>query len=134
MDAFAKRPGVTTDQAANASVINHSPALVDRSYRRDQKVHLKHIVPLPAGTHAGSEYNGTAKEMRYYLSMLTSPPRACPSTPADAMPYSCWGTSCSMASTTPRPDPGHPGLHRLQRLRRRGATRPVHDYGRARGA
>lgn len=79
VDAFAKRPGVTADQAANlASVINHSPALVNQINDAVQKGHLKHIVPLPTGTHAGGEYNGTAKEMRLPLSMLTSPPKGVP--------------------------------------------------------
>lgn len=79
VDAFAKQPGVTADQAANLSgVINHSPALVDQINQAVKLGHLKHIVPLPLGTHAGGEYNGTAKEMRLPLSMLTSPPKGVP--------------------------------------------------------
>ncbi|WCE05820.1 XVIPCD domain-containing protein [Pseudoxanthomonas sp. JBR18] len=79
VDAFARQPGVTVDQAANlAGVINHSPTLVDQINEAVKLGHLKQIVPLPLGTHAGGEYNGAAKEMRLPLSMLTSPPKGVP--------------------------------------------------------
>lgn len=79
LDEFAKQPGVSADHANNlTSIINNSPALVSQINEAVKQGHLKHIVPLPVGTNAGGEYNGTDKEMRLPLSVLTSPPAGVP--------------------------------------------------------
>ncbi|WDS35231.1 XVIPCD domain-containing protein [Pseudoxanthomonas sp.] len=74
VDEFAKQPGVSADHAANLThVINGSPALVSQINDAVKAGHLKHIVPLPVGTNAGGEYDGSAKEMRLPLSVLATP-------------------------------------------------------------
>ncbi|SEM23271.1 hypothetical protein SAMN05428989_3443 [Pseudoxanthomonas sp. GM95] len=79
LDEFAKQPGVSADHASNlTSIINNSPALVSQINEAVKQGHLKHIVPLPVGTNAGGEYNGTDKEMRLPLSVLASPPAGVP--------------------------------------------------------
>lgn len=79
VDEFAKQPGVGTDHATNlTNIINDSPALVSQINEAVKQGHLKHIVPLPVGTNAGGEYNGTAKEMRLPLSVLANPPKGVP--------------------------------------------------------
>jgi hypothetical protein len=79
VDEFAKQPGVSADHATNlGNVINGSPALVSQINEAVKAGHLKHIVPLPAGTNAGGEYDGSAKEMRLPLSVLAKPPAGIP--------------------------------------------------------
>lgn len=79
VDEFASQPGVSADHATNlTSIINNSPALVSQINEAVRQGHLKHIVPLPVGSHAGGEYNGSAKQMRLPLSVLASPPQGVP--------------------------------------------------------
>jgi hypothetical protein len=79
VDEFAKQPGVSADHTTNLSnVINGSPALVSQINDAVKAGHLKHIVPLPIGTNAGGEYDGSAKEMRLPLSVLAKPPAGVP--------------------------------------------------------
>lgn len=79
LDEFATKPGVTAEQAANlSSTINNSPALVEQINNAVREGHLLHITPLPVGTNAGGEYDGTTKSMRVPLSILTSPPPGVP--------------------------------------------------------
>jgi hypothetical protein len=79
VDEFAKQPNVNADHLTNlTSIINNSPALVSQINEAVKQGHLKHIVPLPVGTNAGGEYNGTDKEMRLPLSVLASPPKGVP--------------------------------------------------------
>lgn len=55
VDEFASQPGVSADHATNlTSIINNSPALVSQINEAVRQGHLKHIVPLPVGSHAGT--------------------------------------------------------------------------------
>lgn len=69
---FAQEPGVTPEQAANLeAAINSSPALIEQVNKAVADDHLKMIMPLPIGKHAGGEYIAADKAIRLSLPMLT---------------------------------------------------------------
>ena len=70
---FAQHPDVTPDQAANLeAAINSSPALIEQINKAVADDHLKIIVPLPAGKHAGGEYVAASETVRLALPMLAA--------------------------------------------------------------
>lgn len=72
-----QQSGVTADQAANLqAVIAGSPALTAQINQAVAHGHLKTIVPLQLGTHAGGEYHAADQSMHLPLSILTTPPPA----------------------------------------------------------
>lgn len=74
LDSFAQSPGVTVDHVQNLSrVLRDSPVLMDQFNAAVAQGHLQHIVPL-SNPHAGGEYNGQFKEMRFPLASLAPPP------------------------------------------------------------
>lgn len=74
INTFGTHSGVTQDQINNLqAVINASPALIDQINDAVAQGHLQQIVPL-TNPNAGGEYNGTNKEMRLPLAILTTPP------------------------------------------------------------
>lgn len=72
VDAF--NASLTPDQRTNfASALSHSPALVDQINTAVASGDLRGFALLPAGTHAGGQYNPTARTMELPASIISTP-------------------------------------------------------------
>ncbi|MGN6152804.1 MAG: XVIPCD domain-containing protein [Lysobacteraceae bacterium] len=72
VDAF--NTSLTPDQRTNfASALSHSPALVDQINAAVASGDLNGFSLLPAGTHAGGQYNPTARTMEIPASIISTP-------------------------------------------------------------
>lgn len=72
VDAF--NASLTADQRTNfANALSHSPALVDQINAAVASGDLNGFALLPAGTHAGGQYNPTSRTMEIPGSIISSP-------------------------------------------------------------